>query len=194
MSQAVLRPNLTKKCQWEVSQIDEKRFPPATLLGGLSVNLNHLKIHKGVGCFGPCLFFILTLHTLRQWLDWPLISVSTLQPNHEACSGPLEKFHKIFMSCQFTRKPLITEILERWLLVGKKIPYKFQMTLHQNCQPFMAQIDDLSVRIPKCLALPRKWYHHIAQGSAHLKPQTSSRSRHSFIEKKLIFWDPCIFA
>ena len=44
MSQAVLRPNLTKKCQWEVSQIAKKRFSHATLLGGLSVNLNHLKI------------------------------------------------------------------------------------------------------------------------------------------------------
>ena len=44
MSQAVLRPNLTKKFQWEVSQIAGKRFSIATLLGGLSVNLNHLKI------------------------------------------------------------------------------------------------------------------------------------------------------
>ena len=45
MSQAVLRPNLTKKFQWKVSQIDEKRFPRTTLLGGLSVNLNHLKTY-----------------------------------------------------------------------------------------------------------------------------------------------------
>ena len=43
MSQAVLRPNLTKKFQWEVFQIAGKRFSLATLLGGLSVNLNHLK-------------------------------------------------------------------------------------------------------------------------------------------------------
>ena len=31
MSQAVLRPNLTKKCQWEVSQIAEKKLPIATV-------------------------------------------------------------------------------------------------------------------------------------------------------------------
>ena len=43
MCQAVLSPNLTKKFQWEVSQIAHNRFPCVTLLGGLSVNLNHLK-------------------------------------------------------------------------------------------------------------------------------------------------------
>ena len=44
MCQAVLSPNLTKKFQWEVSQIADNRFPCVMLLGGLSVNLNHLKI------------------------------------------------------------------------------------------------------------------------------------------------------
>ena len=43
MCQAVLSPNLTKKFQWEVSQIANNRFPLVMLLGGLSVNLNHLK-------------------------------------------------------------------------------------------------------------------------------------------------------
>ena len=43
MSQAVLRPNLTKKFQWEVSQIANKERSRALLQGGLSVNLNHLK-------------------------------------------------------------------------------------------------------------------------------------------------------
>ena len=43
MCQAVLSPNLTKKFQWEVSQIADNRFPLVMLLGGLSVNLNHLK-------------------------------------------------------------------------------------------------------------------------------------------------------
>ena len=32
-------------------------------------------------------FFILTLHTLRQSLDWPLISILTSQPMHQTCSG-----------------------------------------------------------------------------------------------------------
>ena len=44
MCQAVLSPNLTKKFQLEVSQIANNRFPRPMLLGGLSVNLNHLKI------------------------------------------------------------------------------------------------------------------------------------------------------
>ena len=42
MCQAVLSPNLTKKFQWEVSQIADNRFPSVMLLGGLSVNLNDL--------------------------------------------------------------------------------------------------------------------------------------------------------
>ena len=35
MCQAVLSPNLTKKFQWEVSQIANNRFPHLILLGGL---------------------------------------------------------------------------------------------------------------------------------------------------------------
>ena len=49
MCQAVLSPNLTKKFQWEVSQIAHNRFPCVMLLGGLSVNLNHLKKKKEIG-------------------------------------------------------------------------------------------------------------------------------------------------
>ena len=51
MCQAVLSPNLTKKFQWEVSQIADNRFPCVMLFGGLSVNLNHLKIEYK----NPCL-------------------------------------------------------------------------------------------------------------------------------------------
>ena len=43
MCQAVLSPNLTKIFQWKVSQIADNRLPVVMLLGGLSVNLNHLK-------------------------------------------------------------------------------------------------------------------------------------------------------
>ena len=38
-------------------------------------------------------FFILTLHTHRQSLDWPLISILTSQPIHEVCSGPWKTSH-----------------------------------------------------------------------------------------------------
>ena len=50
MSQGPLCPNLTQKVQKEVSQIANRNLPCVILLGGLSVNLNHLKtgdfIHK----------------------------------------------------------------------------------------------------------------------------------------------------
>ena len=52
------------------------------------------KIHGNVPCFHPNKnFFILTLHTHRQSLDWPLISILTSQPIHEACSGPWKTSH-----------------------------------------------------------------------------------------------------
>ena len=98
------------------------------------------KIHRNVPRFRPGEnFFILTLCTLRQWLEWPLISVSTSQPMHETCSGTSKKN----FCRRFTTKPLIAEILERRLLVAKKVPYNSQMTLHENCRPFMPQTDDL---------------------------------------------------
>ena len=43
MSQGPLCPNLTQKFQKEVSQIANRNLPRPILLGGLSVNLNHLK-------------------------------------------------------------------------------------------------------------------------------------------------------
>ena len=43
MSQGPLCPNLTQKVQREVSQIANRNLPRPILLGGLSVNLNHLK-------------------------------------------------------------------------------------------------------------------------------------------------------
>ena len=44
MSQGPLCPNLSQKVQKEVSQIANRNLPCLMLLGGLSVNLNHLKI------------------------------------------------------------------------------------------------------------------------------------------------------
>ena len=43
MSQGPVCPNLTKKVQKEVSQIANRNLSLVILLGGLSVNLNHLK-------------------------------------------------------------------------------------------------------------------------------------------------------
>ena len=42
MSQGPLCPNLTKKVQKEVSQMANRNLSRVMLLGGLSVNLNHL--------------------------------------------------------------------------------------------------------------------------------------------------------
>ena len=49
MSQGPLCPNLTQKFQKEVSQIANRNFPIMILLGGLSVNLNHLKTLENWG-------------------------------------------------------------------------------------------------------------------------------------------------
>ena len=46
MSQGPLCPNFTQKVQKEVSQMSNRNFPIGMLLGGLSVNLNHLKITR----------------------------------------------------------------------------------------------------------------------------------------------------
>ena len=43
MSQGPLCPNLTQKFQAEVSQMVNRKLSRVILLGGLSVNLNHLK-------------------------------------------------------------------------------------------------------------------------------------------------------
>ena len=43
MSQGPLCLNFTQKVQKEVSQIANRNLPRTMLLGGLSVNLNHLK-------------------------------------------------------------------------------------------------------------------------------------------------------
>ena len=52
------------------------------------------KIHGNVPHFRPDKnFFILTLHTHRQSLDWPLISILTSQPIHDMCSSPWKTNH-----------------------------------------------------------------------------------------------------
>ena len=43
MSQGPLCPNLSQKVQKEVSKMANRNLSPVILLGGLSVNLNHLK-------------------------------------------------------------------------------------------------------------------------------------------------------
>ena len=50
MSQGPLCPNLSQKVQKEVSQMANRNLSPVILLGGLSVNLNHLKIKKKKNC------------------------------------------------------------------------------------------------------------------------------------------------
>ena len=44
MSQGPLCPNLSQKVQAEVSQMANRNLSCVILLGGLSVNLNHLKM------------------------------------------------------------------------------------------------------------------------------------------------------
>ena len=60
MSQGLLCPNLTQKVQREVSQMSNRNFSRVMLLGGLSVNLNHLKIRA--------IFQLLTRRAFRNVL------------------------------------------------------------------------------------------------------------------------------
>ena len=87
------------------------------------------------------------------------MSISTSQPMHKTCSGPPKKN----FCRQFTTKPLIAEILKRRLLVAKKVPYNSQMTLHENCRPFMPQTNDL------CFGPPTATYSngHSSENSQH---------------------------
>ena len=68
------------------------------------------KIHGNVPHFHPSKnFSILTLHTHRQSLDWPLISILTSQPIHEACSSPWKTSHMFSIyektvNCKTSRK------------------------------------------------------------------------------------------
>ena len=68
------------------------------------------KILRNVPHFRPGKnFFILTLHTHRQSLDWPLISILTSQSIHKACSGPWKTSHMFSIyeknvNCKTSRK------------------------------------------------------------------------------------------
>ena len=48
-------------------------------------NVPHFRLSK--------IFFILTLHTHRQSLDWPLISILTFQPIYKVCSSQWKTSH-----------------------------------------------------------------------------------------------------
>ena len=50
MSQGPLCPNLSQKVQAEVSQMANRNLSRVILLGGLSVNLNHLIILSRSNC------------------------------------------------------------------------------------------------------------------------------------------------
>ena len=65
------------------------RNPMKKFSNCLTLRLQNPKIHGNVPLFCPNKnFFILTLHTHRQSLDWPLISILTSQPIHDTCSSP----------------------------------------------------------------------------------------------------------
>ena len=58
MSQGALCPNLRQKVQKEVSQMVNRNLSHVILLGGLSVNLNHLKMGCSVGGVMTPLVFV----------------------------------------------------------------------------------------------------------------------------------------
>ena len=76
----------------------------------LTLQPRNPKILENVPHFCPSkIFFILTLHTHRQSLDWPFISILTSQPIHEACRCPWKTSHmfsiyKKTINCKTSRK------------------------------------------------------------------------------------------
>ena len=108
---------------------------PTKISNRLKLQPHKSKILGNVPCFHPGKnVFILTLHALRQLLHWPLISITTSQPMHKTCSSPSKKN---FCS-RFMRKSLITKILESWLLVAKKVCYKFPNNIASKLSSFIA--------------------------------------------------------
>ena len=78
MSQGPLCPNLSLKVQKEVSQMANRNLSRVILLGGLSVNLNHLKTTKkprSIGCrdLRPCsqCFIIETSGSVDATVPYP---------------------------------------------------------------------------------------------------------------------------
>ena len=83
------------------------------------------KILRNVPRFHPGKsFFILTLHTHRQSLDRPLISIMTSQPIHKTCSGP-SKTRYVF---SIYEKTINCKTSQKVLLVATEVPYKSQLT------------------------------------------------------------------
>ena len=74
MSQGPLCPNLSQKVQAEVSQMANHNLSRVILLGGLSVNLNHLKTWWTGAPGKPCglLFIYAALTWKRVWRPWAL--------------------------------------------------------------------------------------------------------------------------
>ena len=69
MSQGPLCPNLSQKVQKEVSQMANRNLSCVILLGGLSVNLNHLKTNVvyalTLNIFIPLISLILGVHGME---------------------------------------------------------------------------------------------------------------------------------
>ena len=70
----------------------------------------------------------------NHWIDHSY-QFQTSQPFNETCSSPSKKK---FMSSQFKRKPLISQILKSWPLVVKKVPYKFPNNIASKLSTFHA--------------------------------------------------------
>ena len=87
---------------------------------------------------------------------------------------------KKFTSSLFKRKPLIAQILKRWLLVVKQVPYKFPnniasklLTLHAVnwwfvCQPINAILQILFFRKFNKITKPHLYYVKFAADSKYV--------------------------
>ena len=92
------------------------------------------KIHRNVPRFLPGKIFSFwhyipidnhwTVHSYQFWPTNPYMRHAAAHERQVICS-------------RFTRKPLITKLLKRCLLVATEIPYKSQLTLNPCHWPFM---------------------------------------------------------
>ena len=91
MSQGPLCLNLSQKVQKEVSQMANRNLSPVILLGGLSVNLNHLK--SMLNCSRAGLFS----RFMAGVLPYMVIPKGTSQGNGTRL--PLRKLESLGMYC-----------------------------------------------------------------------------------------------
>ena len=129
MSQGPLCPNLSQKVQKEVSKMANRNLSPVILLGGLSVNLNHLKMaifatitSEPYSFAHPCGMWCYKIsHLARDVISWQTPSLSPMKIEHDA-NWPIQSLlsDKAITPCNTTQinllRDAVTSALKQALL------------------------------------------------------------------------------